>query len=589
MMHLRQTVVFAGLSLLGATAVASVPACRAMSGERAETTASSVAQSPDLVIRQVYSGGGVAGATYKNDYVELFNRSHLAVSLGGKSLQYAPSEGAFAANGNRLELPSVSLEPGQSFLVQLHGGANGAQLPAADLVAQGSDQIVLDKKSGKLAIVPTNAPLTSCGHEGSPCASEAWIDLVAWGEATQAEGAPTGELSTTTAALRKGGGCIDTGNNAADFDVDAPAPRDTTSPKMPCSQPDAGADAGDADAGDASPSDASVDGPVKPADAGPSPMSLLLNEVVFNPPTATDAPYEYAEIICSPNSSLWGYYFVAFEGDADSQSGSPGVADVVIDLSAHHCGANGLVLIKAANGGHPSSSPQTTVVTTTLLDNGAGAFENATTTFAVVKSPNAPIVQGADYDPTNAGALTLPFGASIVDGFSVFEQSAGVTDRTYAPRLDLQGATPGAASRINGSTEMLSADAWFFGVLKGTEASALTLDMAKSSATTPLGAVITPGAYNFELKPAKDAGSSSGEPEPEPEPEPQGPPGSATKRDPPKSSSPGRTSTAGSITPGDANEEGGCSTTAASRSSSWSFGALALSLLALVGLSRRRR
>src|SRR5688572_24048894 len=185
MTHMRQSLVFYGLSLIGASAVAMLPACRGAAAERSETTSSSVAQSPDLVIRQVYSGGGVAGATYSHDYVELFNRSHLAVSLGGKSLQYAPSEGAFNANSNVLALPQVSLEAGQSFLIQLHGGANGPALPAADLVAQGANQIVLDKKSGKLAIVKTEAPLTSCGFEGTPCNSDAWIDFVAWGEAAQ--------------------------------------------------------------------------------------------------------------------------------------------------------------------------------------------------------------------------------------------------------------------------------------------------------------------------------------------------------------------------------------------------------------------
>jgi hypothetical protein len=580
MTHTRQTLVFAGLSLLGGVALAAIPACRGVTSERAETTSQSVAQSPDLVIRQVYSGGGVAGATYSHDYVELFNRSHLAVSLGGKSLQYASSEGAFNTGSNILALPAVSLDPGQSFLIQLHGGGNGPALPAADLVAQGASQIVLDKKSGKLAIVNTSTPLTNCGFEGSPCSTEAWIDFVAWGDASQAEGAAVAELSSTTSAQRKAGGCTDSGNNAADFDVATPSPRDTTSPKTPCSAPDGGTDAGSDASVDAA-VDAATDAPVKP-DSGPEPMSILLNEVLFNPPSAADAPYEYAEIICSPSSSLWGYYFVAFEGDGDSQSGSPGVADVVIDLSGYQCGSNGLVLIKAAAGGHAASSKETTVVTSTMLDTGAGALENATTTFALVKSPNAPIVQGTDYDTTNSGALTLPLGASLVDGFSVFEQAAGVTDRTYAPRLELQGQVPGMASRISGATTSLSANAWFFGVLKGTEASSLTLDPAKSSASTPIGAVITPGGYNYEYKPPKQDGGSV-EPEPEPEPEPAPAQGSATKRDPPSKAAPSKP-TSGEITP--PSEDTGCSTTHSSPSS---FAPILGALLALAASKRKKR
>ena len=45
--------------------------------------------SPDLVVSQVYAGGGNSGATYANDFVELFNRGSASVDLSGWSLQYA--------------------------------------------------------------------------------------------------------------------------------------------------------------------------------------------------------------------------------------------------------------------------------------------------------------------------------------------------------------------------------------------------------------------------------------------------------------------------------------------------------------------
>jgi len=47
------------------------------------------AVSTDIVISQVYGGGGNSGATYTNDFVELFNRGTTAVSLNGMSIQYA--------------------------------------------------------------------------------------------------------------------------------------------------------------------------------------------------------------------------------------------------------------------------------------------------------------------------------------------------------------------------------------------------------------------------------------------------------------------------------------------------------------------
>ncbi len=55
-------------------------------------TAASAA-SPDLVVSQLYGGGGNTGATYSHDFVELFNRGQADVSLAGKSIQYASATG----------------------------------------------------------------------------------------------------------------------------------------------------------------------------------------------------------------------------------------------------------------------------------------------------------------------------------------------------------------------------------------------------------------------------------------------------------------------------------------------------------------
>lgn len=56
--------------------------------------------SPDVVISEVYGGGGNSGAPYRNDFVELFNRGSSSVSLAGLSIQYASATGtgAFASN-----------------------------------------------------------------------------------------------------------------------------------------------------------------------------------------------------------------------------------------------------------------------------------------------------------------------------------------------------------------------------------------------------------------------------------------------------------------------------------------------------------
>src|SRR5918996_4877755 len=95
------------------------------------------AVSPDLVISQIYGAGGNSGAPLNADYIELYNRGTAPVSLGGVSLQYASATGTgnFGASATQLtELPAVTLNPGQYFLVQEAGGANGAPLPTPDLI-----------------------------------------------------------------------------------------------------------------------------------------------------------------------------------------------------------------------------------------------------------------------------------------------------------------------------------------------------------------------------------------------------------------------------------------------------------------------
>src|ERR1700675_1354015 len=75
--------------------------------------------SSDMVISQVYAGGGNSGATFTNDFVELFNRGSSAIDLSSWSIQYASASGttwqATALTG--------SVQPGRYFLVQLASAA----------------------------------------------------------------------------------------------------------------------------------------------------------------------------------------------------------------------------------------------------------------------------------------------------------------------------------------------------------------------------------------------------------------------------------------------------------------------------------
>jgi predicted extracellular nuclease len=186
-----------------------------------------------VVISQVYGSGGNSGATYKNDFVELFNRSAAPVSLNGWSVQYASATGTgnFAANSLVL-LPNFTLQPGQYYLIQQGGGANGIALPTADF--SGSQN--MSGSAGKVALVNVATGL-ACNGGSTPCsaAQQAQIvDLVGFGGANYFEGTgPTPALTNTTAAIRTAA-CTDTDNNSADFSTAAPSPRNSATPLAPC-------------------------------------------------------------------------------------------------------------------------------------------------------------------------------------------------------------------------------------------------------------------------------------------------------------------------------------------------------------------
>lgn len=192
----------------------------------------------DLRLSQVYGGGGNSGATYTHDYIEIFNAGIASVSLDGLSLQYTSPTGTgnFGANdGQRTELPNVSLEPGQYFLVQEGSGTNGVALPTPDHIDP--TPINMGAANGK-AVLVTGTTSLGCNGGSTPCDADQMariIDLVGFGTANFYEGnqaAPA--ISSTLSAQRKQGGCQDTNQNGEDFTAEAPMPRNTASPTHSC-------------------------------------------------------------------------------------------------------------------------------------------------------------------------------------------------------------------------------------------------------------------------------------------------------------------------------------------------------------------
>ncbi|MEP7236234.1 MAG: lamin tail domain-containing protein [Ferruginibacter sp.] len=178
-----------------------------------------------VVISQLYGGGGNAGATYTNDFIELFNRGAVPVSLTGWSVQYASATGTTWQITN---LTNVTLQPGQYYLIQEANGTGGTTpLPTPD--ATGT--IPMSGTAGKVALVNVTTALTGA------CPSGATIeDFVGFGTTANCfEGAgPAPAPSNTLGDLRALAGCTDNNVNSTDFTAVAPTPRNTSTALNVC-------------------------------------------------------------------------------------------------------------------------------------------------------------------------------------------------------------------------------------------------------------------------------------------------------------------------------------------------------------------
>src|SRR5829696_349246 len=82
-----------------------------------------------VVINEVYGGGGNANAPYTNDFVELYNKSASPVTMTAWSIQYTSANGT-TWGSNKVTF-SGTIPANGYFLVQMaSGGAVGSALPA---------------------------------------------------------------------------------------------------------------------------------------------------------------------------------------------------------------------------------------------------------------------------------------------------------------------------------------------------------------------------------------------------------------------------------------------------------------------------
>lgn len=178
------------------------------------------AVSTDVVINQVYIGGGDGDGVYRCDYVELYNKGVATVDLSTYSIQFA---GATASTWTRKNL-SKSIAPGQYYLVRLNCATSITNPSGSDITNydESSAFDFSETGGGKTAVVSNQTTLSgSCPTGGGI------VDFFGYGTANCFETAvePLPSDPDTQAMFRTNG--VDTDNNSVDFTTGSPNPRYT--------------------------------------------------------------------------------------------------------------------------------------------------------------------------------------------------------------------------------------------------------------------------------------------------------------------------------------------------------------------------
>ncbi len=179
----------------------------------------------DLVVSEVYGGGGNSGAPFQNDFVEVYNPTSATVPLAGYTVAYFSSGGGAGGTATL----TGQIPAGGTYLVRMAAGnGNGQPLPEPDATGTAA----MSGTDGRIDLLKSGA----------------LVDRVGYGSAGTFEGAGAApKLSNTTSASRTPTPGTDTDNNSADLWAGAPSPTacgDACAEEEP--EPDPIGDCGDA-------------------------------------------------------------------------------------------------------------------------------------------------------------------------------------------------------------------------------------------------------------------------------------------------------------------------------------------------------
>ncbi|MCL0120853.1 ExeM/NucH family extracellular endonuclease [Corynebacterium pygosceleis] len=175
----------------------------------------------NIVISQVYGGGGNKGAELTSDFIELYNPTDSPVSVDGWTLQYLSAKNTSANPGQIRELAGT-VAPRSHLLVRGARGNGGSVEFTADIDAP---ELTLSGRAGTVVLAADATPFNADAADASA------VDIVGYGGAAVAEGTPVQPLDNTLAAIRGDNGA-DTDDNASDFTTAAPSPRYSGGPAV---------------------------------------------------------------------------------------------------------------------------------------------------------------------------------------------------------------------------------------------------------------------------------------------------------------------------------------------------------------------
>jgi 2',3'-cyclic-nucleotide 2'-phosphodiesterase/3'-nucleotidase/5'-nucleotidase len=170
----------------------------------------------NIVISQVYGGGGNSGAVWKNDFIELYNPTNSDVILDGWKVRYAAANSNLSSSTIETILSGTIKSKGYYLIQEAAGSGGTTVLPTPDAVGA----IAMGGTAGKVELIN---------------GSQVRVDLVGYGTANQSEGTPTTALSNTMAAIRKA--AVDAPSdsrgkdmdvNSTDFEILSPDPRNSS-------------------------------------------------------------------------------------------------------------------------------------------------------------------------------------------------------------------------------------------------------------------------------------------------------------------------------------------------------------------------